>query len=546
MRIQSSLLSSDVAVNRNIDKSDFDNIKLVAQNIEDVINVSNDLELGANSKLEIVSNNLGSVTFVANNIDAVRSIGLDMENINEIVPVLPEIVSVHNIRDSVVSVSNHTSGIDIVAQSISNVSELSDNIDNVNILVDFTDEIVIDANNILSIQLVANDLTLAGWSSITDAGLITDTVEVEAQDSSNIITVADNIDSVNTNALNISKITTVSNNINKISTVVDNIADIQNAEVNAISAIEHSQIAEEYAITATDKASQASISSETAIYHAGLANKWANELEDIPVTGTIGIDDEYSAYHWAKKAEAALGGNITLDSLYDVDTSGITDGGILRYDSTTGWKAYDFSANPKVGFSLTGSSISTGELAWNPEDGTLDIGLNNGSVLQVGQENVRLVRNSTNVTIPNGTVCMYDGTIGTSGRVKVKPFTGVKGTELYLYGVATQDITSGSDGYVTLDGKVRNINTTGSIAGETWNDGDVLWAKPNDSGKLTKIVPSINEIKVEVASVIKSHINGTLEIRLLPIDRNYSYSQTASDSLYVPLDNDFNLDLGGL
>lgn len=545
-RIPSSLNNVDTAVNRNIDKSNFDNIKLVAQNIDDVITVSNDLELANNSKLKIVSDNITDISFVANNINAVEAIGINIDNLNEIVPVLPEITDVANIKDSVVNVSDYTTSIDNVSNNINSINNVNLVTNAIDTLSEYTDEIVIDANNISSIQVVANDLMVAGWSNITDAGLITDNIEVTPQNTSAIITVANNILDVSTNSDNIISINTVANNISSIDTIVSNIVDIQNAEENANTATAQAGIAAQQAVLSSNHATQSGLSADASSNSATLSYKWANELEDTPVTGVVGIDDEYSAYHWAKKAEAIIGGNVTLDSLYDVDTTGITTGDIIRYDAATGWKAYDFNQNPKIGFNLTGSSINTGELAWNPNEGTLDIGLNNGSILQVGQENIRLVRNDTGSIITNGTVCMFDGTIGNSGRIKVKPFTGIKGTESYLYGIATQDITAGSDGYVAIDGKVRNINTTGSMVGELWNDGDVLWIKPNGNGRLTNIEPSINEIKIVVACVIKSHTSGTLEVRLLPIDRNFSYSQAYSDTRYVPLNNDFNLDLGEL
>ena len=498
-KIPSSLVNADTAVNRNIDNSAYDNIAKVASAIDDVITVSNDLELGSGSKITQVLNNLSPISAVADNITNVNLVASHMEVVNN---------------------------------SIDDISLVSDQIGNINVLASNMDNINIDANNIGSIIAVGTDLKLAGWSDIYDAGSLDDIVTSESTGISLIKTVADSILDVNTTATNISSVITTATNIASIISVAPHIVDIQNAEENANIAI--------------NKASEASVSATSALADKNLAHKWANELEDVPVIGTYGVDDEYSAYHWAKKAESIAGGSITLDSLYDVNTAGITQGGMIRYDESTGWIAYDFTKNDKLGFDLTGSNVSTGELAWNPDEGTLDVGLNNGSVLQVGQENVRLVRNSYGLTIANGTVCMFDGAIGNSGRIKVVPYTGIKGTELYVYGVATQDILPGEDGYITIEGKVRGINTTGSSVGETWLDGDILYAKPNDTGKLTKVVPSINELKLEVASVIKAHSNGVLEIRLLPLDRNFSYSQAMSDSKYVPLGSDFILDLGGL
>ena len=307
---------------------------------------------------------------------------------------------------------------------------------------------------------------------------------------------------------NINDFNVVSSNLSVIESVSNNIVDIQNAEENAA--------------TATQKALEASNSATEASESEVMARKWSSEPEDVIVSGSFGVDDEYSAYHWAKKAEALAGGSITLDSLYDVDTSGVVNGNVIRYNSNTGiWEDSDFRGLNTIGFDLSADySVGTGELAWNYDEGTLDLGLYNGSVLQIGQENTRTVTNDTDITITNGTIVMFAGISGNSGKIKVEPFAGTKGTEKYIYGVATQDITPGSNGTITIDGKVRGINTTGSTVGELWSNGDILYAKPNDGGRLTNVEPGADEIKVIIASVISAHSNGTLEVRVLPIDEN--------------------------
>ena len=95
------------------------------------------------------------------------------------------------------------------------------------------------------------------------------------------------------------------------------------------------------------------------------------------------------------------------------------------------------------------------QVAWNSEDGTLDIGLNGdaASVLQVGMEVLYRASNNTGSTIANGTLVMYQGTIGNSGRMRVKPWDG--SSPEYLMGIATQDIPNDTSGYVTHFGRVR-------------------------------------------------------------------------------------------
>lgn len=167
-----------------------------------------------------------------------------------------------------------------------------------------------------------------------------------------------------------------------------------------------------------------------------------------------------------------------------------------------------------------GTGLTAGVMSWNADESTVDLVLENGATLQVGQENNRLVRNDTGVTITNMTVCMFAGTIGNSGRVKVAPFDGIFTHTHYIYGIATHNIGTETDGYITINGKVREVDTTGSLVGETWIDGDILYAKPNDNGRLTNVEPADDELKIIVASVVKAHTSGTLEVRVLPFNEN--------------------------
>jgi len=176
----------------------------------------------------------------------------------------------------------------------------------------------------------------------------------------------------------------------------------------------------------------------------------------------------------------------------------------------------------QIQFSLTGPSVplTTGGVAWNPDEQTLDI-LLNGATLQVGQEQLVRVRNNTSTLITNGTVLMATGSIGNSGRITVAPHNGQQAFARYIVGVATEDIQPGFDGFVTTFGKVRQINTSGSAQGETWSDGTVLYLKPNDSGALTNIDPTTSQISMPIAFVLNAHpVNGTIFVRCNAYDEH--------------------------
>lgn len=182
----------------------------------------------------------------------------------------------------------------------------------------------------------------------------------------------------------------------------------------------------------------------------------------------------------------------------------------------------------QIQFSLTGPSVplTTGGVAWNPDEQTLDLVLN-GATLQLGQKQVILVRNNTGSTIANGTVLMATGAIGNSGRITVAPHNGLPEYARFIVGVSTEEIPVDTDGFATTFGKVRQLSTDGSLYGETWIGGTVLYVKPNDSGHLTSIEPTDSEVKMPVAFVLSAHAtNGTIFVRVLPFNENHFISHT--------------------
>lgn len=251
---------------------------------------------------------------------------------------------------------------------------------------------------------------------------------------------------------------------------------------------------------------------------------------DITLSGTTGVEIT-NATLVDTGVTTGTYRSVTVDSKGRI-TEGTNPSTIAEYEISDAYTKTEVQETlPAVGFDITNSVPPTriGQMKWNQTEGTIDLALENDVTLQIGQENNRKVRNDTASTITNGTLVMSTGSIGNSGRIKIAPFTGLIGQAKYIYGIVTQDIAPGTDGFVTIDGKVRGINTTGSTVGEVWEDGDVLYAKPNDDGHLTKIVPSIGELKVSVAQVVHAHTNGTLEIRISSVVDENEYEPRNSN-----------------
>jgi hypothetical protein len=144
-----------------------------------------------------------------------------------------------------------------------------------------------------------------------------------------------------------------------------------------------------------------------------------------------------------------------------------------------------------------------GTLCWSDEDDTLNLQHSNGVTQQIGQEVYGYVRNGTANTIFNGTAVQFSGAEqnGTA-RLLVSPML-ADGTfpNLYGLGITTQDIDPGEDGYVTVWGKVRDVDTTGGA--ENWQVGDILYVSPTDAGELTNVKPTAPNNVVPMAAVLR-------------------------------------------
>ena len=167
-----------------------------------------------------------------------------------------------------------------------------------------------------------------------------------------------------------------------------------------------------------------------------------------------------------------------------------------------------------------------GTLCWDSSDGTLNITHAGGVTQQVGQEQYAYVRNESGTTIINGTVVGFAGAGSENGeaRLLVDPYQ-ANGLEpsLYTVGIATHDITNNTNGRVTVFGKVRDVNTTGTDVGETWAIGDILYASPTHNGKMTRVKPSVPNNVVPVAAVLKlGTTDGELFVRPT-IEQKMSY-----------------------
>lgn len=205
------------------------------------------------------------------------------------------------------------------------------------------------------------------------------------------------------------------------------------------------------------------------------------------------------------------GGEVNFRYLDDVNRSTMTssnDNWVLEYDAATGDVQFTNQIGPidYVRFDTLHTHEEArvpGTLCWDPYDRTLNIQHPDGVTQQVGQESYAVVKNRTGSTILNGTPVMFAGAEANTefgSRLLVAPIV-ANGTfpSLYGLGIATQDILDGSDGLVTVWGKVRDLDTS------IWSVGDILYANSNTPGTLTNVKPTAPNNVIPFAAVLSSN-----------------------------------------
>lgn len=171
-----------------------------------------------------------------------------------------------------------------------------------------------------------------------------------------------------------------------------------------------------------------------------------------------------------------------------------------------------------------------GRLSWNDTDGTLDLGLKGGNVtLQVGQEEVIRVVNKTGANLLESQYRVV--------RIRSVAEGGAQGQRLAVVlaqadndansattiGIVTENISVNQEGYITTFGKVRGIDTTGTLQGETWVDGDMLYLSPDTPGYITNVKPQAPQHTVILGYVVYAHQNqGSIFVK---VDNGYEIDE---------------------
>lgn len=183
-------------------------------------------------------------------------------------------------------------------------------------------------------------------------------------------------------------------------------------------------------------------------------------------------------------------------------------------------------------------SSGVASLRWNDTDGTLDLGLKGGNVtLQLGQESlIRVVnKTATNLTEAGYEAVYISGAQGQRLKVDLA-LANSDLTSAGTIGIVTENIDVNQEGFVTSNGLVRGINTTGSLQGETWLDGNMLYLSPTVAGRITNIKPIAPFHTVVIGVCVHAHsTQGSIFVK---VDNGYELEELHNVLISTPLNNE--------
>lgn len=258
----------------------------------------------------------------------------------------------------------------------------------------------------------------------------------------------------------------------------------------------------------------------------------------IAVTGTVDgrdVADDGATLDNLVASGVGGGSGITwstpIDSNITVDTSGAydigTESGRLSHIYSNSGYFNGIENLDKINFntSFETPAYKEGKLFYDSGNKCLAFFNDNPELtLQIGQENWVRVRNASNMSISNGSLVRVSGeTSGVPGVV-----LGIATTEAGadVLGFATSDIpASGGEGYVTTQGIINGVNTSGYSAGAD------LFLSPTISGGYTDVAPSLPYREIRTGHVVNSAVSGSILVHIRKRESDYNELVTFADGM---------------
>jgi hypothetical protein len=209
------------------------------------------------------------------------------------------------------------------------------------------------------------------------------------------------------------------------------------------------------------------------------------------------------------------------------------DGSLATFPSLTGFVPYTgATTNVDLGeYGLKAGQLTldttptgvavVGTTRWNDSLGSSETTLKGGSVIL--KDGVDLIARVVNKVTPNTTltkaayqVVKVNGAQG--GRLAVKlAQANNDNNSADTLGIVIETIPTNQEGFIMTVGQLEGINTTGSLQGETWADGDVIYLSPTTPGGVTKVKPNGSTGHIVIIGYVEyAHaVNGKLYIKIM-------------------------------
>lgn len=142
---------------------------------------------------------------------------------------------------------------------------------------------------------------------------------------------------------------------------------------------------------------------------------------------------------------------------------------------------------------------NVGQLNWNDTSGTLEFGLKGGNVvLEIGQEQVALVKHADNTGLDKGKAVYVVGSDGANKTVRYAQ-ANTEATSSKTFGIMAESVTGGDKAFVATHGIVSDIDTS------ALTEGAAVWLSPSVAGGLTTTKPSAPNHLVLMGFCVRSH-----------------------------------------
>lgn len=151
----------------------------------------------------------------------------------------------------------------------------------------------------------------------------------------------------------------------------------------------------------------------------------------------------------------------------------------------------------KATFNLgTSDTAGVGELAWNSQDGTLDLGMQGGLKNKLGHQLFVKARNNSGSLITKGSVVKVVGVAGGFVGINLAQANSVANSES-AFGIVAEDIADASNGFVGINGIIHGLNTN------AFTEGDILYLSTATPGAITNVKPATPNYIVVIGYVAK-------------------------------------------